>query len=943
MTLSLLPLLHNEGDNFVISTISTKGAWKNEPFKSFAEAEGFANRFRKTHNVYIKHAVHDGVLDAKQHPDCHKEHFPASRNFTIDIDVGDGKSYATIAEGEAALIQLIRAINEIKLPEPNQINATGGGFHVVWSLLDLLPAVQWKHINDAMYNFFREKGIKIDNAMGIIDRAVRVCDDGFVNVKYGVPRPTKTLRHHPIRADVNNIFNPLRPWMIATQSNVIPMRQPGLNDEYKTKEDFTLDLDSILTECSVLNDALLTGGKPGSHVHDRTYWIHILGIISKAGDEQFGLATAHMMGANYPNYDEDYTVRKFYEFRKDGKGYTNCDKFINLPGSPCFQCQYRGQVNSPAGIQGRLAALRVAAGQAPLTSQAVVKSANIDDGLPGDKFYNSLHGLMMRSVDDKPDLLIWPMMEVRNVRLLQQDTNKNQLTLALVLSGIGNKQPRDIKLEMFNSADARTLAKQINNVYSITMPESVSKGVHMVMGSWVETIRNRIKTELNYTQQGWTEEGNFTVGEKLITPSIIEQASTNFQLTKFNSTGNLHTYQQVALDILGSDVRPEAHLLVAASLAAPLISLVGLAGFTMNFHSHKSAYGKTTLAKLSAGIWAKPEHLMFAINDTQNAVVQQLGTLRNLPGFFDDLRATRLDQFLENIVFRMGQGSDKRRLNRDAKPRETKNWSTMLIFTTNFQFSGSGVTRTGEGDAAAARYLDVEMPKLAPNCQANALQILAETKKIDTNHGLVGQAYMQNVLANKAQVRQDILSIGNNLMKQTATGPGDVSGRNHATAMAACIIGSQIANKLGLLPIQPSLVIAAVANAIKPARVERARLQNDNGHEVLLTAFLAATAGNRIITSVNNNVKTTHTLRPMQPLTHEINRTAKELIISKHAFVEWLVKTDQSMIAGSALRGLAPHIAKEPRQIAADTEYRLPRRDVIVLTEATDWTGLTKL
>lgn len=79
-------------------------------------------------------------------------------------------------------------------------------------------------------------------------------------------------------------------------------------------------------------------------------------------------------------------------------------------------------------------------------------------------------------------------------------------------------------------------------------------------------------------------------------------------------------------------------LLLAANLAAPVVGLLGLEGFTVNLHG-QSRGGKSVTSKLCASVWAGHESrdgFVYGVNNTLNSLDEILGTYNTLPFIMED-------------------------------------------------------------------------------------------------------------------------------------------------------------------------------------------------------------------------------------------------------------------------------------------------------------------
>lgn len=144
----------------------------------------------------------------------------------------------------------------------------------------------------------------------------------------------------------------------------------------------------------------------------------------------------------------------------------------------------------------------------------------------------------------------------------------------------------------------------------------------------------------------------------------------------------------------------EPMILLSASAAAPLVSIVeGLSNF-IHLWSSKSSTGKTVILNTAASIWGKPKDYAQNFNATSNALEQTLATLNNLPLCIDEYQTA--SKYFN--PYKLAQGQGRARANKDGSRRDISSWGTMIL--TNGE---SPIIKANDGEGAHARIMEVEV------------------------------------------------------------------------------------------------------------------------------------------------------------------------------------------------------------------------------------------
>ena len=173
--------------------------------------------------------------------------------------------------------------------------------------------------------------------------------------------------------------------------------------------------------------------------------------------------------------------------------------------------------------------------------------------------------------------------------------------------------------------------------------------------------------------------------------------------------------------------RIEPRVALAASLAAPLVSLLnGLTG-VVNIHGI-SGHGKTLCLKIAASVWGEPRSGKFMGNfySTEVAYETRADVLNNLPIIMDDTAAhANGGQFtIEEVIYLLANGQGKQRSNASLGVEKNRTWNTMVLFSGEkdlryFSRQGGALNRGVDFQSDGAIFNGEEGPRIADTLHAN--------------------------------------------------------------------------------------------------------------------------------------------------------------------------------------------------------------------------------
>ena len=179
-------------------------------------------------------------------------------------------------------------------------------------------------------------------------------------------------------------------------------------------------------------------------------------------------------------------------------------------------------------------------------------------------------------------------------------------------------------------------------------------------------------------------------------------------------------------------------ILMASTLASPLIEKLSIQPFIVNLWSSLSGNGKTLLCMVVMSIWGNPDTgaLRLSSNSTPNYCASLASFFRNITCYFDELQIIKNTKYtsLESLIMDLCNGTEKGRLNKNSQLKEVKTWYCNFLFTNNDRMVGDNA-----GEQIYNRVIDVEINKKIfdnPHEVANVIR---------NNYGFFGKDYIKEI------------------------------------------------------------------------------------------------------------------------------------------------------------------------------------------------------
>ena len=228
-----------------------------------------------------------------------------------------------------------------------------------------------------------------------------------------------------------------------------------------------------------------------------------------------------------------------------------------------------------------------------------------------------------------------------------------------------------------------------------------------------------------------------------------------------------------------------ARIMLAASFASPILSLVGSLPFFVHLWGVDSGTGKTVALMLAASVWGNPAlgSYIQSFNGTQVGQERTAAFLNHLPMCLDELQLTKDMRGKSNFdVYQLAQGVGRARGKKSGGVEMTPTWSCCFLTT-----GESPLTSISAGAGAVNRVIDIE-------CTAGSA-VLTDGQRISgslkRNYGWAGKIFIEKLYADE-KTQETVRQIYQESFRELCTGD---STEKQAMAAAAIITADFLASQ----------------------------------------------------------------------------------------------------------------------------------------------------
>ena len=332
-------------------------------------------------------------------------------------------------------------------------------------------------------------------------------------------------------------------------------------------------------------------------------------------------------------------------------------------------------------------------------------------------------------------------------------------------------------------------------------PVSTNNTLHMVsyLSEFDAENAARFPVVQSASSMGWQPDGGFLLPDRFYSSST--NANRDFSLTPPTGLETLAggwktkgTWDQWLDAMRLVEDFPYMYIAAYASAAAPLLEVLRIPGFVLDFSGETSG-GKTTALRFAASVWGRPAEsyptAMYSWDATKVWIERTSGFLKNLPLILDETKRARHTRIVRDVIYDFCQGQGRGRGSVDGT-RHTESWRSILIS------SGEGAATSFSQDAGTrARVLSLKGKPLGDDVVVGSTASEEAQALLANTYGHLGRKMVEYLVAN-AERHGDIRSVFQVARQKYSEVAGSAVARRHAGHLAVLEVTASIVHSLGV-------------------------------------------------------------------------------------------------------------------------------------------------
>lgn len=884
----------------------------------------------------------------------------AVRSLWLDVDVMTDLKPKGFRSSGAALDAFGRFLQASGMPAPTFIVMTGsGGFHAHWVLEDPISVSEWLPLAHALVAATRHFAfIPLDTSLVINPVCLLRIPDTF-NWKTDPPKPVWMPRRGQL-VSLTKIKEVLGPFTnineIKIQSPLVP-GQSALGAAFAPRAPLPFDrrqaypelsfqgtIDDVGVTCPFIAETLRTHGEGLRE----PVWFESLKVAYYTRDP---LDAAHRLSSGHDGYDPEETEEKLGHVEKDRQrrdlGWPQCQTIRDAGAEQCPTCPHLPKGQSPLNFVTPSNSVPPSGDQVTKGDNSSGYSASTitltpppaatakpDFGKVPPPYYHDKQGLVWRpgeATDEDPNPASIKIAPLPIIDLTAQRQRKDKVGEYAVHfeTQLDRTNVQRIYVPYANLNNPQSLFGQLDQ-QGFNIGADYHKPFRKFMSSFTEQLF-AAKLEATPSEMlGWSFDGEseqpsgFVYGRMRYNCTGDRVVASPDQQTdaEYCPTGALDRWKQAAR--LGTQQKnPALDALLAVSFGAPLVLATGHSGMVINAYSMTSGNSKSTICRIGQAVWSNPTVGLGGAKDTENFLQNKIATSRDLPVYVDDWQTINTPKQFVSLLFGMGQGRSKGRLNRSSQARPVSAFHTLLGITSNTALVELVAEHTKMTEAGAYRLFEFEVPKnISGQGMLNIAEGAQQDRLLDTNYGWPGKVYSAFLGKNVPKVFKEVQAFYRTLVERLKATQSE---RFWIATITVLYMGARYANQLELTEIDLDALLKFLVDQLHLMRGERSRGSQDFSRPSVVLGivgqFISAKRQQTVVTeylwdqpgrppvNYDSHLLSNHD-RLQGRLAIRAARSDKKLRISKSEFCEWL--SEQSFQPRAFIKSLFDQqLAKE--------------------------------
>ncbi|ANJ07154.1 DUF927 domain-containing protein [Streptomyces parvulus] len=291
-------------------------------------------------------------------------------------------------------------------------------------------------------------------------------------------------------------------------------------------------------------------------------------------------------------------------------------------------------------------------------------------------------------------------------------------------------------------------------------------------------------------QLGWQKDGTFVTAQD--TPHRVE-VKFDEQKPALAAHAPAGTFAGWQASVKPMEAYPAAQMALYASLAAPLLELVGVNSFTVDI-SGRSTRGKTTAAGAGMSVWADPSEKadgMYSWRTTMLAAEKRLNLVNGLPVVFDETKLVRDPEMVHALLYSIPKNHGQAR---------GGGWPSGLPWRTVMISTGEQSVLTFTTDqGAGARVLTVKEAPFGTDGPESATAAIDVRDGCAEHYGTAGPRFVEKLLEETAGDGKRRLVARHKELTEAHRYDSDMSARR-APLVAVLALAAEAGHEWGIVP-----------------------------------------------------------------------------------------------------------------------------------------------
>lgn len=361
-----------------------------------------------------------------------------------------------------------------------------------------------------------------------------------------------------------------------------------------------------------------------------------------------------------------------------------------------------------------------------------------------------------------------PIMPVE--RLVNIDTGEVKLKIAYKRPG-RDKKWQSIIIGKDVAADPKLLNKSLSSV-GISITQKTAPILMEYLNEIEDINYDSIPERKSIGRLGYIEGEGFSP----YVDDLVFDGDASFRnlYNCVQSKGSQTKWYDIAVECRKMSVT--ARILLAASFASPILSIVGSLPFFVHLWGVDSGTGKTVALMLAASVWGNPAVGSYTqtFNGTQVGQERTAAFLNHLPMCLDELQLTKNSKGQSNFdVYQLAQGVGRARGKKQGGVDMVPTWSCCFLTT-----GESPLTSVSAGAGAVNRVIDIE-------CTAGTVAIKDGHRVsgvLKSNYGWAGRDFVERLYGSD-DIQEKVRQVYQEIFRELCAGDS-----TEKQAMAAAAI-----------------------------------------------------------------------------------------------------------------------------------------------------------